>query len=802
MKTLHETGEIIEQKYCILDVLGKGGSGTTYLARDLQTHQKVALKAMSLRNSGNWKLIELIEREARVLAQLSHPSIPQYLEYFQVDAPTDRTFYIAQQLAEGESLAAVVEKGWHATEQQVRAIAVQILNVLIYLHAFDPPVIHRDIKPENIILKATPNFPPAKATPNAHLNKGGWGGKLFLVDFGAVQDTYQSTLAGGSTVVGTFGYMAPEQFQGRAIPATDLYGLGATLLFLLTHRSPAELPTNRLKLDFRSRVQISEELADWLEKMLEPDAEERFASAKEALAVLQGKRQMVGGIRYISKKAIVGVGVAAIAAAFGLNYYKYAITSTFGIVPNWVNDAIAQSNTEPLQRYIQRGGNPNISLVDGHTPLHSAAEDDNLELAQLLIERGADVNVKNQKGDTPLYFAVRSGSLELARSLIERGADVNAKNQNGDTPLHAAWTWNNNNLERIKLAQLLIEHGADVNAKNQKGETPLLMTTGWDSRMVKDKQLELAQLLIEHGADVNTRTSDGTTPLHGVAQNHGVQRNNLERIKLAQLLIKHGADVNAKNRNGDPPLYEASDNPELVQLLIKHGADVNERTGNRLLYGAVWRNDPEFAQWLIERGADVNVKNQHGETPLHLTVWRNDPEPAQWLIEYGADVNVKDQKGETPLHKAASHDRQEMAQLLIERGADVNVKDREDYTPLHWAASNDSREVALLLLARGVDPNAKEKYGNTPLHWAAKHNNTKFAQLLIEHGADVNVKNQHGETPLHWAAHHNSKEVALLLIEHGADVNGKAQNGDTPVSLAAKSNNWETSELLKRYGAK
>jgi serine/threonine protein kinase len=337
MKLLHQTGDIVCQKYRILSILGEGGSGTTYLARDLRNNQQVALKAMSLRNLGNWKLIELIEREARVLAQLKHPSIPRYLEYFQVDAPTDRTFYIAQQLAEGESLAAWVEKGWHATEQQVRQIAVQILNVLVYLHSLNPPVIHRDIKPENIILKANPNSP---------LGKGGWGGQLFLVDFGAVQDTYQSTLAGGSTVVGTFGYMAPEQFQGRAIPATDLYGLGATLLFLLTHRSPAELPTDRLKINFRSRVQISEEFANWLEKMLEPDIEERFASAKEALDVLQGKRQRTGKISYISKKAIAGVSIVAVAAAFFLNSYlnsyKYAIRDALGIKPVGVYDAIEQ----------------------------------------------------------------------------------------------------------------------------------------------------------------------------------------------------------------------------------------------------------------------------------------------------------------------------------------------------------------------------------------------------------------------------------------------------------------------------
>lgn len=74
-------------------------------------------------------------------------------------------------------------------------------------------------------------------------------GKVFLVDFGAVQNTYYNTLMRGSTVVGTYGYMAPEQFQGKAQPQTDLYGLGATILYLLTHRSPAELPHDNLAID-------------------------------------------------------------------------------------------------------------------------------------------------------------------------------------------------------------------------------------------------------------------------------------------------------------------------------------------------------------------------------------------------------------------------------------------------------------------------------------------------------------------------------------------------------------------------
>jgi len=96
------------------------------------------------------------------------------------------------------------------------------------------------------------------------------------VDFGAVQDTYQNTVTGGSTVVGTYGYMAPEQFRGQAVLSTDLYGLGTTLLFLLTQQSPADLPQRKLKIDFRSHVNISSDFADWLKKTIEPIMEDRF----------------------------------------------------------------------------------------------------------------------------------------------------------------------------------------------------------------------------------------------------------------------------------------------------------------------------------------------------------------------------------------------------------------------------------------------------------------------------------------------------------------------------------------------
>lgn len=260
-----QIGDRIAERYHIQSVLGQGGSCVTYAVEDIQTQQQFALKALSLKGIHDWKQLELFEREAKVLSQLDHPAIPQYIDYFQTDTEGNRWFYIVQALAPGQSLDDLVREGWRASPTEVRQMALQILDILKYLHGLTPPIIHRDIKPQNIIRNGD--------------------GQFYLVDFGAVQNVYYNTMM-GSTVVGTYGYMAPEHFQGKAVPATDLYSLGATLLALLTHCSPAELPRKRLKIDFRAAVRLDPAFADWLDHMLEPAVEDRFVSAEVAIAAL------------------------------------------------------------------------------------------------------------------------------------------------------------------------------------------------------------------------------------------------------------------------------------------------------------------------------------------------------------------------------------------------------------------------------------------------------------------------------------------------------------------------------------
>jgi eukaryotic-like serine/threonine-protein kinase len=263
--------EILHDRYKIIDVLGQGGVGITYHARDLSNNSIVVLKALSLKRANDWKAIELFEREAKVLAQLDHPAIPQYIDYFQADSERDRQFYIVQTLAAGDSLANLVEQGWEPTIAEVQDIAGQVLEILCYLHHLIPTVIHRDIKPQNLIRNTD--------------------GKISLVDFGAVQDTYH-TVTGGSTVVGTYGYMAPEQFRGQAYFSTDLYGLGTTVLYLLTRTDPGILPQKKLKIDFRDFVKVPQKLADWIDRLIEPDPQRRFETANRALAVLQGRQEL------------------------------------------------------------------------------------------------------------------------------------------------------------------------------------------------------------------------------------------------------------------------------------------------------------------------------------------------------------------------------------------------------------------------------------------------------------------------------------------------------------------------------
>ncbi|MDX2213601.1 MAG: serine/threonine-protein kinase [Oculatellaceae cyanobacterium bins.114] len=227
---------------------------------------------MSVNSDLQWDELKLFEREAHVLKSLKHPRIPKYQDYFQVDQQNSSEslwWGLVQTYIPGITLKEALEQGHKFNEEELRRIAREILQILVFLHELSPLVLHRDIKPSNLILDQD------------H--------QIHLIDFGAVQS--KVALPGTTfTVVGTVGYTPLEQFIGKAAPASDLYALGATLIHLLTGIAPAELPQDDLKIRFQDGISVNPAFIEWIERMTEPSVEKRFKSARQALASLDAKQ--------------------------------------------------------------------------------------------------------------------------------------------------------------------------------------------------------------------------------------------------------------------------------------------------------------------------------------------------------------------------------------------------------------------------------------------------------------------------------------------------------------------------------
>jgi hypothetical protein len=240
------------ERYRLEQLLGEGGQGRTYRATDSESGRAVAVKVIQL-GVGGWKPFDLFERECQALRSLSHRAIPRYVDTFALEE--EGRYFLVMELVEGTSLRRMLLDKQPFSEAQLYNLLHQSLAVLDYLHGRHPPLIHRDIKPANLILRHD--------------------GALVLVDFGGVRLALQPE--GGSTVIGTFGYMAPEQLHGEATAATDIYGLGATLAALASGLEADKLPRQGLRADL-SAVMAPSPLREVLQRMLEPDPTQRPAT--------------------------------------------------------------------------------------------------------------------------------------------------------------------------------------------------------------------------------------------------------------------------------------------------------------------------------------------------------------------------------------------------------------------------------------------------------------------------------------------------------------------------------------------
>jgi len=250
-------------------VLGRGAAATTWLATELGTERRVAVKTLHARSLEDWKQLELFEREARVLGGLRHHGVPELISTVEEDRGQGAEIHLVMEWIEGRSLAEHIRSGPRLGEVEVMQLASDLLDVLVYLHGRAPPVFHRDIKPSNIIVRDD--------------------GSPVLIDFGGVCDGWRASQphsVDGATIVGTAGYMPPEQYLGQVGPWSDLYALGATLLHLVTGRAPADQDFSSGRLEVPDGQGVSPRLVRLMKALLAPAPRDRPQSASAARTIL------------------------------------------------------------------------------------------------------------------------------------------------------------------------------------------------------------------------------------------------------------------------------------------------------------------------------------------------------------------------------------------------------------------------------------------------------------------------------------------------------------------------------------
>ena len=279
-----EIGSLLDGKYKILHKIGQGGMSIVYLAMNEKANKQWAVKEMRKEKNRNYEVMkQSLITETNLLKELKHPYLPSIADIIE----NDDTIIIVMDYIEGRPLSDILLEEGTIEEDKVVDYAIQLCDVLDYLHSQNPPIIYRDLKPANIMLKPD--------------------GKITLIDFGTARK-YNYDSVSDTTCLGTIGYAAPEQFAGETLrqtdARTDIYNLGATMYHLLTGVNPSEPPYELYPIR-----RWDERLSNGLEKIIlratRKDPEKRFNDCKEMSYALQHFRDLDDSYIATQKKKIL-----------------------------------------------------------------------------------------------------------------------------------------------------------------------------------------------------------------------------------------------------------------------------------------------------------------------------------------------------------------------------------------------------------------------------------------------------------------------------------------------------------------
>lgn len=275
-------GQVIDDKYEILKLIGQGGMSKVYLAMDKRLNKQWAIKEIEKRvkDRNNEVVIQSAIAEANMIKQLDHPSIVRIVDIID----NGNVIYIIEDYIEGETLSTILDNNGAQPQELVIEWAMQLCDALEYLHTRKPPIVYRDMKPANVMLKPD--------------------GNIKIIDFGIAREYKEQGLA-DTVCLGTKGYAAPEQFggKGQTDARTDIYCLGVTLYHLLTGQNPCEPPYEIYPIRYWN-PQLSAGSEAIIQKCTQLNPEDRYQSCTELLYALHHYEEYGAAYRLKQKKKL------------------------------------------------------------------------------------------------------------------------------------------------------------------------------------------------------------------------------------------------------------------------------------------------------------------------------------------------------------------------------------------------------------------------------------------------------------------------------------------------------------------
>ena len=354
-----ENGTIVDGKYKILNKIGQGGMSVVYLAMNEKANKQWAIKEVRKDVSKDFEVIKQgLITETNLLKKLNHPNLPSIVDVID----TEDTFLIVMDYIEGNPLSVLLEEKGAQPQEMVIYWALQLCDVLSYLHMRETPIIYRDMKPANVMLK-----------PN---------GEVILIDFGIAREYKRQNIA-DTTCLGTQGYAAPEQFggQGQTDARTDIYCLGATLYHLLTGHNPSEPPYEMYPIRY-----WNENLSSGLEEIIltctQKNPNDRYQNCEELRYALEHYMELDDAYRRKERKQLrifsTTTGIAAFSLVAALTFQLIGNSLKTNNYETYLSDALSASTKEASIESYQQA----IQLAPGRKEAYMALleklmEDDN-----------------------------------------------------------------------------------------------------------------------------------------------------------------------------------------------------------------------------------------------------------------------------------------------------------------------------------------------------------------------------------------------------------------------------------------